>query len=126
MKCLLVEDGHQIGLVLLRLFSDMGFQVKWATNGREGLDLALKDPYDLVVLDVLLPGKNGFDLCRQLRLKGRHMPVLFLSAMDELDDKVRGLELGADDYVCKPFEVRELRARVESLMRRAACGASVV
>ena len=118
-KILLVEDER--GLVVTlgdRLLSE-GYQVETAGDGKEGLDRAIREPFDLIVLDVRLPRKNGFDVCRDLRQRGVTVPILMLTARTQTVDKVLGLKLGADDYVTKPFDMHELLARVEALLRRA-------
>lgn len=96
-----------------------GFEVTAATDGETGLALALEKKFDLIILDVMLPRKNGFDVCRDLRQQNISTPILMLTAKGETIDKVLGLKLGADDYLTKPFEVIELLARVEALLRRA-------
>ena len=95
-----------------------GYAVDIAVDGPTGLQRAVAEPFDLVILDVMLPGKNGFDVCRDLRQQGKDMAVMMLTAKSQLTDRVVGLELGADDYVAKPFEPAELLARVEALLRR--------
>lgn len=96
-----------------------GYRVDFAADGIEGYDKATRLPFDLIILDVMLPGRNGFDVCRDLRQAGFGTPVLLLTARDQVPDKVVGLKLGADDYVTKPFDTLELMARVEALLRRA-------
>ena len=96
-----------------------GFTVKSATDGESGLNLVLSESFDLIILDVMLPRKNGYDVCRDLRQRSINTPILMLTAKGETIDKVLGLKLGADDYLTKPFEVIELLARVEALLRRA-------
>jgi two-component system alkaline phosphatase synthesis response regulator PhoP len=115
---LLVED--ELGLVLTiadRLRSE-GYQVTTATDGAEGFERASTEPFDLVILDVMLPRKSGFEVCSELREQGFSMPILMLTARGQTTDKVKGLKLGADDYLTKPFEMLELLARVEALLRR--------
>jgi two-component system copper resistance phosphate regulon response regulator CusR len=119
MNALLVEDDRQIGLLLLRVLGTAGFKVTWITNGAQALQVALTERFDLVLLDILLPGKSGWDVLKELRAQKDPTPVLVLSAMDEVGDKVRGLQLGADDYMSKPFDVSELLARIEALIRRS-------
>lgn len=119
MKILLVED--ELGLILTltdRLRSE-NFEVVSATDGESGLQKALSENFDLLILDVMLPKKNGYDVCRDLRQKNITTPVLMLTAKGETLDKVLGLKLGADDYLTKPFEVIELLARIEALLRRS-------
>ena len=119
MKILLVEDEE--GLVLTptdRLRSE-GFDVVSATEGKAGFEAAQSQQFELLILDVMLPNKNGYDICRDLRQKGVSTPILMLTAKGETIDKVLGLKLGADDYLTKPFEMIELLARVEALLRRS-------
>ena len=119
MKILLVEDEDGLILTLTDRLQSEGFDVKSATDGETGLNLALSENFDLIILDVMLPRKNGYDVCRDLRRKGIDTPVLMLTAKGETIDKVLGLKLGADDYLTKPFEVIELSARIEALLRRS-------
>ena len=119
MKVLLVEDEEGLILTLTDRLRSEGFEVSSAKDGEAGLALALSANFDLIILDVMLPKKNGFDVCRDLRQKQIETPVLMLTAKGETIDKVLGLKLGADDYLTKPFEVIELLARVEALLRRA-------
>ena len=119
MKILLVEDEQGLILTLTDRLSSEGFSVDSAADGEAGLAAALAHRYDLIILDVMLPKKNGYDVCRDLRQKGIETPVLMLTAKGETIDKVLGLKLGADDYLTKPFEVIELLARIEALLRRS-------
>lgn len=119
MKVLLVEDEEGLVLTLTDRLQSEGFNVKSATDGETGLNFALSENFDLIVLDVMLPRKNGYDVCRDLRREGIDVPVLMLTAKGETIDKVLGLKLGADDYLTKPFEVIELLARIEALLRRS-------
>jgi two-component system alkaline phosphatase synthesis response regulator PhoP len=119
MKVLLVEDEEGLILTLTDRLRSEGFDVRSATDGEAGLSLAMAESFDLIILDVMLPKKNGFDVCRDLRRQQIETPVLMLTAKGETIDKVLGLKLGADDYLTKPFEVMELLARVEALLRRA-------
>ena len=118
MKVLIVEDEPKTGDYLKQGLSEAGFVADLARDGVDGRHLALTDDYDLVVLDVMLPGLDGWQVLRDLRQAGRHMPVLFLTARDQVEDRVKGLELGADDYLVKPFAFSELLARVRTLLRR--------
>ena len=118
MKILIVEDEPKTGDYLKQGLSEAGFMVDLARDGIDGIHLALTDVYDLVVLDVMLPGLNGWQVLQQIRQEGKHMPVLFLTARDQIEDRVKGLELGADDYLVKPFAFSEFLARVRTLLRR--------
>lgn len=118
MQILLVDDEVELTDPLARILKREGYQVDVAHNGQEGSQLAHQKHYDLLILDWMLPHTNGLEICRQLRLAGRNTPVLFLTAKDTLDDRVAGLDAGADDYLVKPFELRELLARVRALLRR--------
>lgn len=117
MKILLVEDEIKSGEYLRKGLREAGFSVDWAQDGADGLHLSLQDSYDLIILDVMLPQLDGWQLLRELR-KASDTPVLFLTARDEVEDRVKGLELGADDYLVKPFSFMELIARVRTLLRR--------
>jgi len=117
-RILIVEDEEAI---LMALEDDLrleGYEVESATDGQMGLSMARQHPYDLMILDVMLPEMDGFEVCRQLRSSGVTTPILMLTAKSQEIDKVLGLELGADDYVTKPFSPRELQARVKALLRR--------
>lgn len=119
MKILVVEDEARTGDYLRQGLSEAGFVVDLARDGRGALNLALGEDYDLLLLDIMLPGLDGWQILQQLRAAEREAPVLFLSARDGVEDRVRGLELGADDYLVKPFAFSELLARIRSLMRRS-------
>jgi len=119
MKILLVEDEEGLILTLTDRLQSEGFSVTSANDGKKGFDAAVSGQFDLIILDVMLPKKNGYDVCRDLRQKGITTPILMLTAKGETIDKVLGLKLGADDYLTKPFEVIELLARVEALLRRS-------
>ena len=119
-RILLVEDEPSLVVTLTDRLTAEGYRVESAADGVTGLERALEGGFDLVVLDVALPGKNGFDVCRELRQRGEHVPVLMLTARGEVADRVVGLKLGADDYLVKPFEAIELAARIEALLRRGA------
>jgi two-component system, OmpR family, copper resistance phosphate regulon response regulator CusR len=118
MKILIVEDEQKTGDYLKQGLSEAGFVADLARDGADGLHLALTDDYDLVVLDVMLPRLDGWQVLREIRQKGKHLPVLFLTARDQVEDRVKGLEFGADDYLVKPFAFSELLARVRALLRR--------
>lgn len=118
MKVLLVEDERPLGIATSRILRGEGYQVSWAEDGLKGLRAAKTDEFDLVILDVMLPVKNGWDVLADLRQAKVNVPVLMLTALDEVSDKVKGLDLGADDYLAKPFDMLELIARVKALLRR--------
>ena len=118
MKILVIEDEPKTGDYLRQGLQEAGFLVDLARDGRDGLHDALTADYDLVILDVMLPGMDGWSVLRGIRAAGKEIPVLFLTARDQVDDRVHGLELGADDYLVKPFAFAELLARVRTLLRR--------
>jgi two-component system copper resistance phosphate regulon response regulator CusR len=118
MKILIVEDEVKTGDYLRQGLTEAGFVVDLARDGLDGLHLALAGDYDLIVLDVMLPSLDGWSILKTLRRSGREAPVLFLTARDQIEDRVRGLELGADDYLVKPFAFSEFLARVRTLLRR--------
>lgn len=118
MRILVVEDEPKTGDYLKQGLAEAGFVVDLARDGLDGLHLALTEAYDLAVLDVMLPGADGWEILQGLRKAGKDTPVLFLTARDSVDDRVKGLELGADDYLVKPFAFAELLARIEALTRR--------
>ncbi len=122
-RILIAEDDADIRQGLCDLLEGEGYAVVPAADGMQALKLAAQEKVDLYLLDVMMPGKNGYDVCRELRRRDQHTPVCFLTAKGEEIDKVVGLELGADDYVTKPFGVHELLARVGALLRRAKRGA---
>ncbi len=120
MHILLVDDERELTNPLSRVLTQEGYEVDVANNGIVGEELAAKNNYNLLILDWLMPEKSGLDLCRSLRSRGDQTPVLFLTAKDTVDDRVEGLDVGADDYIVKPFELREFLARVRALIRRSA------
>ena len=120
MKLLVVEDEVKTGEYLRQGLSEAGFVVDLAQNGLDGHHLAMTESYDLLILDVMLPDVDGWRILKSLREAGKKTPVLFLTARDSVDDRVKGLELGADDYLVKPFAFAELLARVRTLLRRGA------
>ncbi|MEE0858824.1 MAG: response regulator transcription factor [Acutalibacteraceae bacterium] len=118
MRILVVEDEYSLADALREILKKEKYIVDIATNGQEGLDQALTGIYDAIVLDVMLPEMNGFQVLSSLRKEGIKTPVLMLTAKSELDDKVRGLDCGADDYMTKPFQTKELLARIRAITRR--------
>jgi two-component system alkaline phosphatase synthesis response regulator PhoP len=118
-RILLIEDERTLSLLLRERLEREGYFVTTCTDGEQGLAQGIGGAFDLLVLDVKLPGRNGFDVCRELRRHSINVPVLMLTARGDVKDRVKGLKLGADDYLAKPFEVAELLARMEALLRRA-------
>jgi len=123
MKLLVAEDEPKTGTYLQQGLSEAGFTVDRVTTGTDALQHSLSMPYDLLILDVMLPGLDGWEVLRLVRASGREVPVLFLTARDRVEDRVKGLELGADDYLVKPFAFSELLARVRTLLRRGNAAA---
>lgn len=119
MKILLVEDDKHIVGFLKRGLEEEGYVVAVAYDGKEGLELARNGEFDLIILDILLPKIDGFTVCQRLRAAGSTTPILMLTAKDDVEDRVRGLDLGADDYLVKPFAFEELLARIRALIRRS-------
>jgi|SRR5205085_4723355 len=122
-RILLIEDEPGLVLTLSDRLNKEGYAVETARDGDSGLQRATGERFDLIILDVMLPRKNGFDVCRDLRQQGAQTPVIMLTARGQIVDKVVGLKLGADDYLTKPFEMLELLARIEALLRRAPAAA---
>ncbi|MDH4653886.1 heavy metal response regulator transcription factor [Pseudomonas sp. JS3066] len=120
MKLLVAEDEPKTGTYLQQGLSEAGFNVDRVMAGTDALQHALSESYDLLILDVMMPGLDGWEVLRLVRAAGKDMPVLFLTARDGVEDRVKGLELGADDYLIKPFAFAELLARVRTLLRRGA------
>ncbi len=118
MRILLVDDEVELTLPLSRALTREGYTVDVADDGTTGYDLATQYHYDLLILDWMLPQQSGIEICQQLRSQNHPTPILFLTAKDTLNDRVEGLDAGADDYLVKPFELRELLARVRALLRR--------
>ena len=125
MRLLIVEDERQIASFLERGLKEEGYAVDVVYNGNDGLDWAAAVEYDLIVLDVMLPGRDGYSVCRELRQRGVKTPVLMLTARDTVDDRVTGLDSGADDYLVKPFAFKELLARLRAITRRQGDSKSV-
>ena len=126
MKLLIVEDQPKTGHYLRQGLTEAGFNVELVADGNTGQHLALTGDYALLILDVMLPGRDGWQILQAVRSAGLDIPVLFLTARDAVEDRVHGLELGADDYLVKPFELVELEARVKALLRRAQGGEAPV
>lgn len=117
-KILIIEDEEDLVKGLKLNLADEGYEVDWASNGLDGLHKALDEAWDLIILDIMLPKMNGLDVCRELRQKNISIPIIMLTAKGEEIDKVVGLEIGADDYMTKPFSIRELLARIKAHLRR--------
>lgn len=124
MRILVVEDNKHLSNSLRMTLEDDGYAIDTAYDGLDGEEMALMGTYDVIILDIMLPQKDGLAVCRELRNKHINTPVLMLTARDALDDRVSGLDSGADDYLVKPFEVDELRARIRALLRRESSSKS--
>lgn len=120
MRILFVEDDRQLRTSVARGLREAGYTVDLATTGPQALSMAAAEPYDAIVLDVLLPGLDGIAVCRELREQGNRVPILMLTALDAVEHRIRGLDAGADDYLAKPFDFGELLARLRALLRRFA------
>jgi two-component system, OmpR family, copper resistance phosphate regulon response regulator CusR len=123
-RILLVEDNKHLSDSLRVNLEDDGYVVDTAYDGTDGEEMGMMSGYDVIILDIMLPGKNGLDVCHELRNRHVTTPILMLTARDALEDRVQGLDSGADDYLVKPFEVDELRARIRSLLRRESSSKS--
>jgi len=118
MRILLIEDEEKISAAVAHTLKQNHYEADCVEDGNDGFMLAQKDIYDVIVLDIMLPGKNGFEILKDLRHRGNTTPILILTAMDSINDRVSGLNLGADDYLVKPFSMAELMARIKALSRR--------
>ncbi|HRW29343.1 MAG: response regulator transcription factor [Alphaproteobacteria bacterium] len=124
MRTLLVEDDHMIGDIIVQSLKDNSFAVDWVRDGQTALDSLINQEYDLILLDLGLPGKNGFEVLHQIRTSGNYVSLLILTAKDSIEDRIKGLDAGADDYVIKPFDMTELLARIRAVLRRKNGSAS--
>jgi len=124
MKILLIEDEPDLISVIVRGLAEAGMEVSAAADGNTGLEMAVKHQFDLIILDVMLPGMNGIQVCRALRNAGNNIPVIILTALSSTENIITGLDSGADDYLVKPFKFAELEARIRSLVRRSKSIAS--
>src|SRR5437870_349027 len=122
MRILLIEDEKKTAAYLAKGLGEAGFQVATASDGEAGLDLALAKTFDLFIIDIMLPKRNGWSIVATLKRKDVRTPILLLTARDSVRDRVKGLELGADDYLVKPFAFSELLARIRSILRRSQSG----
>jgi two-component system copper resistance phosphate regulon response regulator CusR len=118
MQILLIEDEQRVAAFIQKALEENNYQVDVSRDGAEAVKQFPNKPYDLIILDVLLPHLNGVEVCRYIRQKDKNIPILMLTALSSIDDKVKGLNTGADDYLVKPFHVKELLARIEALLRR--------
>ncbi len=118
MRILLVEDEPDAARILAQGLREQVYAVDVAASGDAALEMAYINDYDLIILDVMLPGKNGFEVCREIRQSGSAVPIIMLTARDAVEDRIEGLDTGADDYLVKPFDFHELLARVRALLRR--------
>lgn len=125
MRILVVEDEHKIAEALRKGLAQERYAVDLAYTGTDGYDLATSEEYDLIILDLMLPGMDGIEVCARLRKENIHTPILMLTAKNQLQDKIKGLDTGADDYLPKPFAFEELLARIRALLRRPAGEVSV-
>ncbi len=119
MKLLLIEDDTNLAKVITSGLEENGYVVNWESDGKLGAEMALAYTFDVIILDIMLPGINGFSVCKKIRTEGNQTPVIMLTARYQEDDRVRGLDCGADDYLVKPFSFPELLARIRALLRRA-------
>jgi DNA-binding response OmpR family regulator len=126
LKVLIVEDDESVARFLQQAMMESGYEVESVHDGRIALETALARPFDLILLDLMLPSMGGLDICRNVRSHGIRTPILVITARDMLEDKIAGLDSGADDYVVKPFQIAELMARSRALLRRSAAGAQVL
>ena len=123
-KILLVEDDPSLGPLLQEYLEAKGFETKLAEDGKKGADLFFKGSYDLLLLDVMMPVKDGFTLAKEIRVSDKNIPIIFLTAKSMKDDKLKGFEVGADDYLTKPFAMEELIARIQAIIRRVGDASS--
>jgi two-component system OmpR family response regulator len=126
MRVLLVEDDRMIGAAVTEALKDAAYAIDWVMDGESAIEAAEAERYDLVVLDLGLPGPDGIEILRRFRSIRRQLPVIIVTARDGVDDRIEGLDLGADDYLVKPFEVRELLARMRAILRREGSGGSPI
>jgi two-component system OmpR family response regulator len=126
MRVLLVEDDRMVGAAVAQALKDAAYAVDWVTDGRTAIEAAEVEAYDVALLDLGLGETDGLEILRRLRRIGRQLPVIIVTARDALDDRIDGLDLGADDYLVKPFEIRELLARMRAVLRRPGSGSSSI
>jgi two-component system OmpR family response regulator len=126
MRVLLIEDDRMVGAAVQQALRDAAYAVDWVTDGRTAIDAAQDETYELALLDLGLPNADGREVLRRFRALGRKLPVIIVTARDGVDDRIDGLDLGADDYLVKPFEIRELLARMRAVLRREGSGSPPV
>src|SRR3982074_3835032 len=126
MRVLLIEDDEMVGAAVEQALRDAAYAVDWVTDGETALHVAESEAYEVALLDLGLPVAGGREVLRRLRALGRKLPVIIVTARDSVDDRIDGLDLGADDYLVKPFEIRELLARMRAVLRRQGCGSAPV
>lgn len=126
MRVLLVEDDRMIGAAVAQALKDAAYAVDWVMDGQSAIEAARHEIYDLALLDLGLPPPDGMDVLREFRRGDRRLPVIIVTARDAIDDRIHGLDLGADDYIVKPFEIRELLARMRAVLRRQGSGGSAI
>lgn len=126
MRILLIEDDRMIGAAVVQALKDAAYAVDWVTDGQTAIDAVALESYDIALLDLGLPKQDGRDVLRRFRGMGRQLPVIIVTARDGIDSRIDGLDLGADDYLVKPFEMRELLARMRAVLRRPGSGAAAV
>jgi two-component system OmpR family response regulator len=126
MRILLVEDDRMVGAAVTQALKDAAYAVDWVTDGQTAIEAARAETYDLTLLDLGLPSPDGTQVLREFRRMDRQLPVIIVTARDAIDDRIQGLDLGADDYIVKPFEIRELLARMRAILRRQGSGSSAI
>ncbi|MDB5519120.1 MAG: two component transcriptional regulator, winged helix family, partial [Tardiphaga sp.] len=126
MRVLLVEDDRMVGAAVVQALKDAAYAVDWVTDGQTAIEATKAEAYDVALLDLGLPETDGQHVLREIRRAGGQLPVIIVTARDGIDDRIDGLDLGADDYLVKPFEIRELLARMRAVLRRRGSGSSAV
>ena len=126
MRILLIEDDRMVGAAVAQALKDAAYAVDWVKDGQTAIEAARAETYDLTLLDLGLPSPDGTQVLREFRTMDRQLPVIIVTARDAIDDRVKGLDLGADDYIVKPFEIRELLARIRAILRRQGSGSSAI
>lgn len=126
MRILLVEDDQMVGAAVTQALKDAAYAVDWVKDGQTAIEAARAETYDLTLLDLGLPVPDGTEVLREFRKMNRQLPVIIVTARDAIDDRINGLDLGADDYIVKPFEIRELLARMRAILRRQGSGSSAI